>query len=83
MFEKIKKITCALFGHSRICTTCLGYRYCARCGEQLGDNLGSVDFGANDAVFVGHNCETCKANYKKLTWKDKLFAPSPFTKERK
>jgi hypothetical protein len=31
-------IFCAVFRHSRLLTNCFGYKYCARCGEQLGAN---------------------------------------------
>jgi len=73
-------IICSLIGHSNICTICFGYRYCGRCGDQLGDSLGSVDSGAKDCVIIGHNCQTCQVNYKKSTWKDKLYVQPPFTK---
>ena len=71
-------IICSLIGHSWICTTCFGYRNCGRCGDQLGDSLGSFDGGAKQAVIIGHNCETCRENYKKCTWKDKLYVKNPF-----
>lgn len=79
--EHKKVIICSLIGHSRISTTCFGYRNCARCGIQLGDSLGSIDFGIKDAVIVGHNCKICKANYKKCTWKDKYLIENPFKKK--
>ena len=75
-------LICSLIGHSKICTTFFGYRYCGRCGEQLGDSLGSVDFGAKEAVIIGHNCPTCRENYKKCDWKDKLYVKYPFTKKK-
>ncbi len=81
--ETKKSIICSLIGHSKISTTCMGYRYCARCGEQLGDSLGSIDFGIKDAVIVGHNCPICKKNFKKCNWKDKLYCVDPFKKESK
>lgn len=74
------EVVCSLIGHSRISTLCFGYRNCARCGDQLGDSLGSVDYGIKEAVVVGHNCKECKANWKDCTWKDKIFAPNPFKK---
>lgn len=73
-----KTIICSLIGHSKICTYCFGYRNCGRCGDQLGDNLGSVDYGNKTSVIIDHNCKTCKANYKKCTWKDKYLVPNPF-----
>lgn len=75
-------LTCALIGHSRIQTVFFGYYSCARCGDQLGDTLGSVYSEASNAVIVGHNCKTCRKNYKQLMWKDKLYAPNPFEKEK-
>lgn len=72
-------VICALIGHSRICTTCFGYRNCGRCGDQLGDSLGSIDYGIKEAVIIGHNCPACKVNYAKCDWKDKLYVKNPFT----
>lgn len=77
--NKIKKIFCVLFGHSRIQESCIGYISCARCGEQLGDVLGGC-YDTSKSVIIGHNCDTCKSNYKKLTWKDKFLTPNPFKK---
>lgn len=76
------KIVCSLIGHSRISTICFGYRNCARCGEQLGDNLGSIDYARDKAVIVNHNCKICRKNYKECTWKDKIYTPNPFTKKK-
>ena len=74
--EKQKKeIVCSFIGHSNIVTGCFGYIYCGRCEAQVGDALGGY-YRNNNAVQVGHNCETCRENYKKLTWKDKYLAPS-------
>jgi hypothetical protein len=81
--EHRKEMICSLIGHSLICTNCWGYRNCGRCGMQLGDNLGSVDYGREDCVFIGHNCPTCRKNYKKCTWKDKYLVANPFKKKRK
>jgi hypothetical protein len=80
--EHKKQIICSLIGCSKICTTCIGYRYCSRCGRQLGDSLGSIDYGIKEAVIIGHNCKVCKKNYKKCTWKDKYLVQNPF-KEKK
>lgn len=74
-------IICSLIGHSNICTAFFGYRYCGRCGDQLGDSLGSVDYFAKQAVLVGHKCDTCIENYKDSTWKDKLYTKDPFKYE--
>lgn len=80
--EQRNEITCALIGHSRICTSCFGYRNCGRCSAQLGDSLGSIDPGNSKAVIIGHECDTCVANFKECTWRDKLFVPEPFTKRK-
>jgi hypothetical protein len=76
--EQKMSIICSLIGHSRISTTCWGYRNCARCREQLGDSLGSIDFGVKNAVIVGHKCDICKKNFDKCDWKDKLYCKDPF-----
>lgn len=78
--ETKKSIVCSLIGHSRIQETCFGYYSCGRCGQQLGDNLGSVYPDAKKVVIIGHNCKTCQENYKKLDWKDKYLTPDPFQK---
>ena len=74
-------LICSLIGHSRICDSFFGY--CGRCGEQLGDNLGSIDYGNNKAVIIGHNCKTCRKNYKECDWQDKLYVKNPFSKTTK
>jgi hypothetical protein len=79
--EQRNSIVCSLIGHSCISTKCWGYRYCGRCGVQLGDNLCNIDSGATDAVVIGHNCSLCKENYRKCTWKDKIYTPYPFSKK--
>lgn len=76
--EKRNRVVCSLIGHSKIISTCFGYIYCARCGDHIGDALASI-YDASDKVIMGHKCETCVSNYKKLTWKDKIFCPDPFT----
>jgi len=76
--ETRNEVVCALIGHSRIQDLCFGYYTCARCGEQLGDGLAGMYSGAEKAVVVGHNCDTCRENYKACTWKDKLYTPDPF-----
>lgn len=81
--DQKKEITCSLIGHSRIQTFCFGYYNCARCGDQVGDSLGGYYPGAADAVIVGHKCPTCEANFKKLTWRDKVFCPDPFADDKK
>ena len=80
--SKRNSVVCSLIGHSKISTTCFGYRYCGRCGDQVGDNLGSIDYGQKTCVIIGHNCKTCRKNYKKCTWRDKLYCPNPFTKTK-
>ena len=76
-----KSIVCALIGHSNIQEMCFGYVSCGRCGTQVGDTLAGF-YQNDDQVVVGHNCETCRENYKKLSWKDKYLCPNPFTDEK-
>lgn len=70
-------VVCALVGHSGIQTACFGYYFCARCGAQVGDTLAGA-YDPSGVVVVGHNCKTCRNNYKVMGWQDKLFAPDPF-----
>lgn len=76
--DKINSVICSLVGHSRIETTCWGYHYCARCGDQVGDTLASMYPGAAACVAVGCKCETCEANLAKCNWRDKLNVRDPF-----
>ena len=77
-----KGIICEMIGHSKIISMCFGYVHCGRCNQQIGDRLAGV-FDTRKYVVVGHRCKTCKKNYKKLTWRDKLFVPNPLKKEQK
>lgn len=78
--DQRNRVVCALIGHSKIITICFGYVHCARCDAKIGDRLGGI-FDTTDSVIVGHSYETCRKNYKKLTWKDKLYCSNPFKKE--
>ena len=78
--ERIKGIVCSLIGHSNIITSCFGYIHCARCDAHIGDSLGGF-YRNENAVIVGHNCETCRMNYEKMGWEDKFLCPDPFAKE--
>lgn len=74
--DKATASVCALIGHSRLRTFCLGYNYCGRCGAQLGDSLGG-SFQVRAEVMQGHTGKeegcTCKTNSKRLTWRDKYL----------
>jgi hypothetical protein len=76
-------VVCALIGHSRIVTGCFGYVHCARCEAQIADQLGGSYGGAAESVRVGHNCATCRKNYRGMDWRDKFLAPNPFPKRTK
>lgn len=67
----IQRTMCAWFGHSKIVDVDFYLVSCARCGVQIADTLQTG--GRADIVIVGHDCEKCRANAKKLTWRDKLF----------
>ncbi len=71
----LKRVLCALVGHSRIISECMGEIVCKRCEAVIGDALvGSFDAAA--FVLMEHACETCETNWETLTWRDKLLAPS-------
>lgn len=69
-------VICSLIGHSNIVNTFFGYIYCGRCEAQIGDSLGSV-YDNPDVVIQGHKCDKCIENFKRTTWKDKLFVKDP------
>lgn len=80
-----RSVTCSLVGHSRVISMCFGYVSCARCEDQIGDTLGG-SFDTSNHVVVGHRnagrvCKTCRAAYKKLDWRDKLFLPEKTLEE--
>lgn len=75
------EVICSLIGHSHIIDGCMGYVYCGRCGAQIGDRLGGM-FDLKNYVIIGHNCKECRKNYKKLTWRDKLYVADPFKKAK-
>ena len=79
--EQRKEVSCARLGHSHITTGFLGYVYCARCGEKLGDMFAGF---YNDPleVRVDHDCPTCRENYAKLGWEDKVLTPYPFPEQK-
>lgn len=78
--EQRNEIVCSLIGHSRIVTYCFGYVNCARCDAQTGDTLMGLR-SLEENVVVGHDCEVCRANYKKMSWRDRLYTKNPFPKE--
>jgi ribosomal protein L37AE/L43A len=67
-----KAMVCALVGHSLVSRYCFGYINCARCDAQTADTLMMGAVGTK-RVIVGHNCETCQANYKAMDWRDKFL----------
>ena len=75
-FGKIRRVTCALIGHSRIIDTDFGYVHCARCDARIGDTLAGA-YDMDGRFIVGHNCEKCRTNYRAMTWRDKLFVRNP------
>lgn len=79
--EQEKGVICLIIGHSRIVSMFFGYVSCGRCGEQIGDTLASC-YDLTDCVIIGHDCEKCHENFKKMKWQDKLYVEDPF-KEKK
>lgn len=79
--EQAKAVVCALAGHSKIVTACMGYIYCARCEAQIGDSLDGAS-STGDNVIVGHACPTCEENFAKCDWRDTFMTPDPFDAEK-
>ena len=70
--ENLRKVFCALFGHSNVETGFFGYHYCGRCGGQVGDSLAGMYYNPR-SVAVGCGCDECKKNAKTLKLKDKIL----------
>jgi len=80
-----RRIFCARVGHSRIRDYFFGYHYCARCGDTLGDSIGSI-YVDSDAIYLHHmhvflnegqrikGCP-CPENVAKLTKMDLKLVP--------
>ena len=82
--DKQGALVCALVGHSRIVSEYWGYVYCGRCQTQVADKLGGAGYAqAKECVQIGHGCKVCRANYKRMGWKDKFLTPNPFVKRTK
>lgn len=80
--DQQRSVVCSLVGHSLIVTACFGYVHCARCDAGVGDQLAGGYANAGKSVRIGHNCSTCRKNYKKLDWRHKFLTPNPFTKSK-
>lgn len=74
--DQLKELCCTLIGHSNIVEGCFGYVHCGRCEAQIGDTLAG-SYRNDDAVIVGHDCEVCRENAKRLTWRDTFMAKDP------
>lgn len=72
MKNKLQKILCALFGHPRVVINDFGYKYCARCNEQLGDSLGGYWTGDGFCELLC-DCDECKGVKRILKWHEKLL----------
>lgn len=64
--EKKLKIYCINHGHAKYVTTFWGYVYCGRCGQQIGDQLGSI-FDTRNLMVIGHKCKICNKIKKSLS----------------
>jgi hypothetical protein len=82
--EQKRSIFCVKHGHSKLRDHFFGYHYCCRCGQQLGDSLGSV-YSDDSAVYVHHmhvatkgetmrGCD-CPERAKKLKKIDFMLVP--------
>lgn len=72
--SRLRRVFCALFGHARVYDSFMGYHDCARCGQRVGDSLGSifVDHGS-----VSCDCSICESNWPKLRWRERAFCKQP------
>ncbi len=77
--RRFKAVICALFGHSRLVTNCMGYKDCARCGERLGDVIAGAGLptGPGGYYQIGQRCqcEQCRQSFDTLRWIDRFLCP--------
>ena len=77
MKKKLASIFCAIFRHSHLVTNCIGYKYCARCGAQLGDSIGGTGLPVPPHFLIGQTCQcdNCQKAFDGLTWLDRFMCP--------
>lgn len=73
--ETIRKTLCAMVGHPPLIDQCFGYVTCARCNEQLGDNLAGFTIATAGKKVIGHSPDCPHCGHVKLTPTDKLLVP--------
>ena len=66
------KIYCIKNEHAKYATNCMGYIYCGRCGEQIGDTLMGI-FDLKEFAIVNHKCKLCDDIFKTLSDIDQLI----------
>ena len=74
--EHKARIYCAKYRHAKFFHQFWGYVHCGRCGEQIGDKLGGVFYGASEMASPqckDSPCEHCDPIIKKLSKKDKIL----------
>lgn len=68
--EQKAKIYCIKHGHAKYVNLFMGYVYCGRCSDQIGDTYSSP-FDFDDKALIGHKCNRCDKAEKKLNSMDK------------
>lgn len=75
--NRARAVFCALWGHSyRIVTNCFGYKYCGRCGQQVGDSLGGYWDGSR-ACDINCACNACRKQWESIPWWQRLLIKTP------
>lgn len=80
LFGKFKAVVCAVLGHSHLVTNCCFYKYCARCGEQVADQMIGTGLSGGPGGYyqVGQTCKCdyCRQAFDTLRfWRDKWLCP--------
>ncbi len=68
----LRSMLCITFDHPPVIQACFGYITCARCGEQLGDNLTGI-YNGSGQMLVGHDCDECDKARASLRPIDRLL----------
>lgn len=70
----LRRIVCALIGHSKITAAFVFYHHCCRCHEDVGDSLGTFfEPFVNWHHLQEGDCKTCEPRRAQLSWLDWLL----------
>ena len=71
----VGRIICGFLDHSQFTTNFFGYVYCARCGEEMGDNLAG-SFANGISINSEHelDCKNCMEIRNNMSFKERFIS---------